>query len=229
MENKQTVTQRLCPVCAKRIEQSKSKRRIYCSPQCKERGVKRKQRGKPLADPAATPEEVATLLTTIAELQKRNQKSERLIARLRQLLRKHRAQSARAQSAIETAQRKERRAELEVTQSVQNRIANLIAEKRELQEQLLARKDYEEIKQTLEETNRFAIEQSMQFKQMMDQMQQRLLQLQSTTQVSSSILNDYFYFANYYFKKKPRELWDFSDTSRLQRFKQHSQRTRKSK
>ncbi|MFW0120376.1 hypothetical protein ACN08Y_10735 [Rothia sp. P5764] len=229
MSTKHKPGSRLCPVCASPVPEKSSRTRVYCSQSCKAKAANRKRAGKPVADPAATPGEVANLLATIAELQKRNQKSERLIARLRQLLRKHRAQSARAQSAIETAQRKERRAELEVTQSVQNRIANLIAEKRELQEQLLARKDYEEIKQTLEETNRFAIEQSMQFKQMMDQMQQRLTQLQSTTQVSGSILNDYFYFANYYFKKKPRELWDFSDTSRLQRFKQHSQRTRKSK
>lgn len=224
MKYNQTITDRLCPVCANTLPTQASSKRIYCTERCSKNARMRKARNKPIANPAATPEEVAALLATIAQLQHRNQKYERLITRLRTLLRKHRAQSARAQSAIARAQDKQRRTELDVTQSVEARISRLIAEKRELQEQLLARRDYEEIKQTLDKTNRFAIEQSMQFKQMMDQMQDRLLRLQHVERLEGAVLNDYLYFARYYYRKKPRELWDFLDRSRLQRVRKIQER-----
>lgn len=213
--------QKRCPVCSTALPLTARRNQLYCTPRCSKNARMRRSRGKPIADPVAQPSELAALHATIADLQNRNRKLENLVAKLRQLNRRHRSQSQRSESAIATARRKEematateRRRQSETIATQLSRIEKLETENATLRNRT---QDYEELRIEKEAANHFAQTQSAQFRTEIRKAQRTIAQLQAVAKVSAPILRDYQYFADRYFQTKARDLWDPSDSSRLQR------------
>lgn len=212
-----------CLVCRKPLPETATKRRQYCTTACKDRAVKRKAAGNPIADAACTPAEAQALQNQLRATEHENRRLRILVRRLRVLGRKHRSTARYAQKAIETAQRQTELLRVKARLRTAKELEIAREHNAELELELLTlRTEVEENKTLRAEhlaANTYAQQLSVYYKQEMERAQQTVKRAHTVARMNNAIAQDYTYFARWFYGHKSRELWDQADFNRLQRLK----------
>lgn len=221
MKTTDSLDTRRCPVCLKNLSDSARANQLYCSTTCAERGRKRRQRNKPIADPVISAHDASQLEEELRLKDRRIARLEALVKQQRYLNAKNRSRALDAQSAIATARDKQRETETEITQSLEERIASYLERiaTLEIEAEALRKRNAQSQQhiQELQAAHQFAIDQSQHFKKEMKNAASAIAKLKASLSAPSAIFVDYRYFARWYFQKKPKREWDDHDYNRLNR------------
>lgn len=73
--------ERLCAVCAQPLPTGSRKDRQFCSKACRDKSVRRRAKGQPIADATATPGEIANLRLQLVQQQNANVQLQKALAK----------------------------------------------------------------------------------------------------------------------------------------------------
>lgn len=205
----------LCPVCRTTLPEQSTRRKIYCSDNCRHKAKWRRSKNIPIADLPATTEELANLTQdlTIAN---------GTIRKLQKQLAKATAKTAATQSELQTA--------ITMLQSLENSSATHIAQAYQiaqqenlqlqtLNEQLASQlsqlqkqlADLPQLQEDAAGAERFAKNLQATYRQLYDRWFNQAIRI-------NTISRDALFYAAYYYRATDRAGWSHEDYERHKRF-----------